>query len=294
MFRKAERKKAKLRLALCGVSGSGKTYSSILLAKGIGGKIAMIDTENHSGELYSHLTDYDVMTIGAPFDPLKYISAIKEAEISGYNVLIIDSLTHAWAAEGGLLNKHADVTRASATKNSYTAWRDVSPIHDKLVNAMLQSNLHIIATMRSKTEHVMSTKESGRSEVSKIGLAPIQREGMDYEFTTVLDISHDGNIAKASKDRTEIMAGVYEKPSEEMGKRFFDWLNSGAETPELEISAIKESMINSDSLETLKGRFGDALKFLELNRRNDLVFEITRLKDEMKAELSSISEASSV
>lgn len=103
LFNRAERKKAFLKIAITGVSGSGKTYSALQLAQGLGGKIAMIDTENGSGELYSSLCDYDVAPMSAPFSPEKYIEYIHEAEQAGYSVLIIDSLSHAWAGEGGLL-----------------------------------------------------------------------------------------------------------------------------------------------------------------------------------------------
>ena len=121
-FKKAQRQKAKLRLALMGTSGAGKTYSALLIAQGIGGKIAMVDTEQGSGELYSNLCDYDVCSIKPPFEPQKYIDAIKSAEKAKYDVVIIDSLSHAWAGEGGLLDMHDKATTASKSKNSYVAW----------------------------------------------------------------------------------------------------------------------------------------------------------------------------
>ena len=171
-FRKAERRKAKLRLGITGPAGSGKTYGALLVAFGLGGKIAMIDTENGSG-------DYDVGSIGAPYTVQKYLQAIHEAESSGYDVVIIDSLSHAWNGEGGLLDMQGRIADQSRM-NSFAAWRQVTPLHNKLVETMLASPCHIIATMRSKTEYVQVENERGRTEIRKVGLAPVQREGMDY------------------------------------------------------------------------------------------------------------------
>lgn len=226
-FHKAERKKAKLRLALCGVSGSGKTYSALLMAQGIGGKVAMIDTENGSGELYANLCEYDVCQITAPYTPEKYIAAIHEAESAGYNIIIIDSLSHAWAGEGGLLDKHDAISKASRSGNSYTAWREVTPIHNKLVDSILQSPCHIIASMRSKTAYEVVDDGSGKKAPKKIGMAPVQRDGMEYEFTVVMDLAVESHIATASKDRTGMFDGQYFKPSMETGKQLLGWLESG-------------------------------------------------------------------
>ena len=127
-FRKAERKKAKLRLGITGTAGSGKTYGALLVAKGLGGKTALIDTENGSGDLYASQFDYDVGSIEAPYEIQKYIQAIHDAEKAGYEIIIIDSLSHAWAGEGGLLDFHGKLTEASYSKNSYTAWNKVTPL----------------------------------------------------------------------------------------------------------------------------------------------------------------------
>jgi hypothetical protein len=227
MFRKAERKQAKLRLCLAGPSGSGKTYSSIKIAKGLGGSIAMIDTEHGSGELYAHLTDYDVVTLDAPYSPERYIACIKAAEKAQYAVLIIDSLSHAWSGEGGVLEMVDKSAKASRSGNSYTAWRDVTPWHNKLVEAILTSNLHIITTMRTKTEYVIETNEKGKTTPRKVGMAPVQRDGMEYEFTAVLDLSVDGHLYSASKDRTGLFDGRPDLPSEKTGEMLLNWINSG-------------------------------------------------------------------
>lgn len=229
-FRTAERKKAKLRLGLVGPSGSGKTYSSLLIAKGIGGRIALIDTENGSGDLYAGMKDipqYDISTMSAPYTVEKYLDAIKEAEQAGYSVIIIDSLSHAWAGEGGLLDKQGKIAD-SGKGNSYTAWRQVTPLHNQLIEKMLTSPCHIIATMRTKVDYVVEVDSKGKQVPKKIGLAPIQREGMDYEFTVVFDIDLNHN-AQVSKDRTALFDGQIFKPGEETGSTLKAWLDTGSD-----------------------------------------------------------------
>jgi hypothetical protein len=224
-FHKAERKRGKLRLAIAGPAGSGKTYSSLLIAFGIGGRIALIDTERGSGELYDHLGAYDACTLEAPFEPKKYVAAIKAAEVAGYDTIIIDSLTHAWAGTGGLLDRHGMI--ADKSGNSWSAWRMVTPQHDELVDALLQSTCHIIATMRSKMEYTQ-VEEGGKKSVKKLGMSPIQRDGMEYEFTVFMDIDQN-HIASSTKDRTTLFDGQYFKPSQQTGKVLMEWLE---QTPE--------------------------------------------------------------
>ena len=228
MFRKAEKKKAKLRLAITGVAGSGKTYGALKIAQGLGGRIAMIDTENGSGDLYSDKFDYDICSITAPYTVQKYLRAIQEAEEAGYNVLIIDSLSHAWAGEGGLLDLQGKITDSSRSGNSWAAWRQITPQQKRLIEMILSSKCHVIATMRSKTEYIQVENDQGKKEVRKIGLAPIQREGVDYEFTTVFDLAIN-HFASVSKDRTGIFDGQIFQLSEETGEKLKEWLDNGVE-----------------------------------------------------------------
>ena len=230
-FRKAQRKQAKLRLAITGPSGSGKTYSALLLGFGLGGKIAMIDTENGSGDLYANLGNYDICTITAPYHPQKYIQAIHEAEQAGYDIVIIDSLSHAWSGEGGILDIQGKVASTNKSGNSYAAWRQVTPLQNRLVECLLASPCHIIATMRSKTDYAMDKNERGYTEIRKVGLAPVQREGMDYEFGTVFDVSLE-HVAMASKDRTGLFDNIPFTITQETGKTLRKWLDSGAEVKE--------------------------------------------------------------
>lgn len=226
MFTKAIKTKAKLRLGIVGAAGSGKSYSSLMIAKGIGGKIAVIDTENGSANLYAHLCEYDVCTITPPYTVQKYMSAIKDAEKAGYTTLIIDSLSHVWNGEGGLLDQQGKM--ADGGKNSFAAWRNITPQHNSLIDAMLGSPCHIIATMRAKTDYVMQENERGKQVPVKVGLAPVQREGMDYEFTVVFDIDTKHN-AITSKDRTSLFDGRIFTPSAETGQELLSWLNDGAD-----------------------------------------------------------------
>ncbi|MEL7640011.1 MAG: ATP-binding protein [Solidesulfovibrio sp.] len=224
MFTRAVRKQSKIRLALMGPAGSGKTYSALQIAKGLGGRIAMIDTERGSGALYSHLVDFDVAELTPPFSPQKYIEAIQEAENVNYDVLIIDSLSHAWAGPGGILDIHDRVSKV--TRNSFTAWREVTPDHNRLVDAMLGCACHVLVTLRTKTAYEV-VSEGGKTKVAKIGLAPQQREGLEYEFTLVFDMSIEGHVASATKDRTSLFDGNYFTPTAESGIQILEWLHSG-------------------------------------------------------------------
>lgn len=293
-FRKAVRKQAKLRLGLCGVSGGGKTYSALTLASGLGGKIAMIDTENGSGDLYANDFEYDIVRLQAPYIPGRYVELIKKAEKAGYEILIIDSLSHAWNAEGGLLEQVDKAAQSSNSKNSYYAWRSVTPQHNALVEAILQSNMHVIVTMRSKADYVTSVID-GKSVPKKIGLAPIQREGMDYEFTTVFDLSVDGNVASASKDRTKMFKGRYFTIDKDTGLEFKAWLETGISQEEAE-KEERENLISHHKILVQEANTLDALKTAFINAKNEIItkykddallVDIVALKDQRKTALET-------
>ena len=225
MFKKAERKQTKLKLAVTGATGSGKTFSALRLATGLGGKIAFIDTENGSASLYSDKFDFDVLDLAPPFTTEKYIEAINFAEKSGYATIVIDSLTHAWAGEGGLLEQKA-LLDSRPNSNHWTNWAPIDKKDSALKNAFLHSSCHIIATMRSKMEYAQ-TENNGKKKIEKLGLAPIQRDGLAYEFSIVFDIAMDHN-AEVSKDRTHLFSSTpIFKVTEETGKMLADWLSSG-------------------------------------------------------------------
>lgn len=236
-IRQASRQKVKARIALAGVSGSGKTMSALLFAYGLVGnwsKIGLIDTEAGSGELYArssvpglHITigDYAYTSIEPPYIASKYEEAIKAMEAHGCEAIIIDSLSHAWAGAGGLLDKQGKL--ADRTKNTWSAWRTITPELNSMVDSILRSKAHIIVTLRTKADYAQSVGADGKVKVEKLGMAPIMREGIEYEFTCVLDISQD-HIANSSKDRTGLYDGLYFKINPADGKKYLDWSNSGA------------------------------------------------------------------
>ncbi|RFC81316.1 ATP-binding protein [Acinetobacter sichuanensis] len=224
-FKKAERKNAKLRLAIAGPTGAGKTFGALLLAKGIGGRIAVVDTENSSAELYDDIVPFEHANLQPPYSPEKFIEAIKAAEKAGFDTLIIDSITHEWSGVGGCLEIVDTLASGPFKGNSWGAWSKVTPRHRKFIDAMLQSSINIIVTLRSKMETIQ-TNDNGKKKVEKVGMKAEQRDGIEYEFTTVLDLTHN-NIAISTKDRTRLFAEP--RPlSENDGVLLKQWLTSGS------------------------------------------------------------------
>lgn len=224
-FVKAKRSQAKLRLALTGVSGGGKTFSALSLAKYLGKKVALIDTERSSASLYAGEFDFDTLNLDN-FHPQNYIDAVNLAASGGYDVCIIDSLSHAWAGTGGTLEL-ADAASKRTGANRFSAWKDVTPIQNKLIDSIISAPMHMIVTMRSKTEYVVEKDEKGRSIPRKIGLAPIQRDQMEFEFTVFGEMDQDNNLI-ISKTRCSALAGkVYHKPGKDIAEVLISWLSDG-------------------------------------------------------------------
>ncbi len=248
-FTKAVRKKSKLRLALTGPSGSGKTYSALLIAKGLGGKVAVIDTEHGSASLYSDLLDFDCLELTPPYSPERYIQAIQAADKSGYDVVIVDSTTHEWSGSGGCLEINEQVAQAKYRGNTWSAWNETTPRHRKFIDSMLQCNMHVIATGRSKTE-TSQEEINGKKKVVKLGMKTEQRDGFEYEFTCVLDIVHENHYAIASKDRTGLFGGSPLVISEYTGKTLRDWLESGAVVVEPEATFVE--LVNGSDISAIR------------------------------------------
>lgn len=231
-LQKATRKKAKLRLNISGPSGGGKTYSAILLAKGLAGdlsKVAVIDTENGSASLYEHLGPFNVIDLTPPFSPERYIQAIDTCLSAGMECIIIDSSTHEWSGTGGCLESNDKLASAKYKGNSWSAWNETTPRHDAFVNKVLQSPVHIITCTRSKMETVMTEDK----KVKKVGMKDIQREGWEYELTVSLSLDRETHMATPSKDRTELFEG--KQPfviTEETGKLIQAWCDKGVEPDE--------------------------------------------------------------
>lgn len=277
-IRKAQRMKAKLRMGIAAPSGAGKTYSALLLAFGLGGKVGLIDTEHGSGDLYAHLGDYDVIGIEAPYSVEKYINAIAEFEKAGYNTIIIDSLSHAWSGDGGLLDQQGKL--ADRGTNSFAAWRTITPKHNALVDAMLRSPCHVIATMRAKQDYVLETNDKGKQQPKKVGLAPVQREGMEYEFTVMLDVDMN-HIASASKDRTSLFDGRYFKIGKDTGVELLQWLEMGQDAPNIE--AIVLGISNAVDLVVLKGHHDAAISMLPIHYHQQIKDAANTRKTILKA-----------
>lgn len=226
-FERAVRSKLKLRLGIFGPSGSGKTYSALKIAKGIGGKIALCDSERGSSRAYHKIAEFDVDTMDKN-TPEEYIEKIKDAVKAGYDVLILDSITHEWIQ---IKDSVDDITSASRSGNSYTAWKEPTKRHDRFVNAILQAPIHIICTMREKDETEMIANEKGKVEPVKIGFKPDQRKGLEYEFSTIFRLNRK-HIAVAEKDRTELFDHFEDPLTEQVGAHLKEWLDEGVDTPQ--------------------------------------------------------------
>lgn len=253
MFTKAQKKRAKLRLALAGPAGSGKTWGALKIAQGLGGRIAVIDTERGSASLYADLVPFDTLELAPPFAPERFIEAIHAAEKAGYDVIVLDSITHEWDGAGGCLEINEKIAHAKFRGNTWAAWNETTPRHRAFVDAILQSSAHVIATMRSKTETVQGEDK----KVKKVGMKAVQREGMEYEYAVVFELEHEKHWAVATKDRTRLFLEPHQI-SEETGKRLLKWLDSGAELAPPErgtdpvpggITPDPEEPISPDSME---------------------------------------------
>ena len=236
-FTQVTREKSKLRLALAGPSGAGKTLSALLMAYGITGdwgKIALIDTEHGRAKFYANRSDFETGTflyqeMSAPYSPDKYKQMVSEGAetVGGDGVVIIDSFSHAWDNEGGVLDIKSSIERTQSNKNSFSAWDEAGIIQNNLVNALLSANCHTIVTMRTKMAYAMEQNERGKTVPVKIGLAPVQRENTEYEFDIVLNIARN-HTACAAKDTTflDSWSGVI---TPELGKSLKEWLDNGVE-----------------------------------------------------------------
>jgi hypothetical protein len=232
-LKKATRQKVHLRLNLSGPSGSGKTMSALRMAYGLCGnweKIAVIDTENGSASLYSHLGAFNVIDLAPPFSPERYIEAINACTLAGMEVVVIDSSSHEWSGEGGCLEEIDRVSKLPAHKgNKWSAYSDVTPRHDRFVNKVLQCAAHVITCTRSKTETDM-IEVDGKKKVVKLGMKDIQRDGWEYELTVSLNIDRDTHLAQPSKDRTNLFEG--KNPiliTEATGELIKQWCETGSD-----------------------------------------------------------------
>lgn len=228
-FLPARRTAAKMKIALIGASGSGKTYSALLLAKGLveeWKKVGIIDTENNSATLYAHLGDFLHLNLRAPFSPERYIKAIEAAEKAGIEALIIDSVSHEWDGEGGCLEINERISREKFGGNTWSAWSYTGALHARFVQKFLQADMHVIACVRAKTETAIEGKK-----VIRVGTKEVQRDGFEYEFATVFYLDKDAHEARATKDRTGLFpSSVSFLISEKTGQIIRDWASQSDAT----------------------------------------------------------------
>jgi AAA domain len=244
-LQKAQRHEVKLKLGLSGASGFGKTYSALLLAFGITNdwtKIAIIDTENNSASLYSHLGEFNVLPLGEPFTPERYNRAIETCEKAEIQVIIIDSITHEWNGKGGCLEIHEQLG------GRFQDWSRVSPRHQSFIDKILNSNCHIITTVRRKIDYSMDSEMGGKTKIVKHGTKEITREGFEYELTANFELINDKHLAKASKDRTGLFMNKPEFViNSATGKRLMKWCAQG-----LSLDAIKVEIAECSTVEGLR------------------------------------------
>lgn len=262
-FAKAVKSKAKLKLWLSGPSGSGKTFSALRIAKGLGGRTALLDTENSRSCLYADRFDFDQDTLAAPHTPERYIEKIREVEAAGYDNLIIDSTTHEW--------KYI-LDAQSKLGGRYTDWKDVTPRHEKFVEAIVQSKLNIIVTSRAKTEYAQVLNSKGVLEPKEVGMGAVQRNDWKYEYLLAFDIDVDNHLAKATKDNTSMWAdGIPFLITEEVGVRLKEWLENGAEPkPKCERCAVEtETIIATDHGKKYCQKCSDEYEAYKLTLKQD-------------------------
>lgn len=249
-FIKATKAQAKARIALIGPGGSGKSYTALIIAGILGNKVAAIDTERGSLSKYSDKFNFDVSEFDS-YNPANYIKAIEEAAAAGYDTLIIDSLSHAWAGKDGSLELVEKEKIKQRNENQYTAWRNVTPLHNRLIDAILQAPMHVIVTMRTKTEYVLESNEKGKMQPRKVGLAPIMRDGIEYEFDVVADIDIDHNLV-VTKTRCDKLDGyLANKPGSELANILKSWLSDGVPAVDKRKSTIETKSENKEESDGL-------------------------------------------
>lgn len=284
-FTKAVKAQEKLRMALDGPSGSGKTWTSLTIGQYLaakeGGRVAVIDSERSSAKKYAQHFDFDHLTL-PDSSPHTYQAAIEAAVDAGYAVIVIDSLSHAW--EGTLALKD-EVAKRSRSNDSFGAWREVTPIHNALVDTLLRAPAHVIATMRSKTEYVVEKDDQGKTKVTKLGLKPVQRDGVEFEFDVVGDMDQE-NTFIVSKTRCHELAGaVIPKPGDKLAETLWGWLTDGE--PPADAAAVAEikarvNALGKEARREFLNRFGHPDSLLA-SQLDDAVTLVDRLEEEMAA-----------
>jgi cytidylate kinase len=265
-FKPADRRQARLHLAIIGPAGAGKTYTALRLASALGKKVALIDTERSSACAYASDFKFDVCELD-DHHPNTYIEAISMADAAGYDVLVIDSLSHAWAGRNAALELVDKATQRSKSANAFAAWRNVTPLHNNLLDAMLSSRCHVIATLRAKMAYAQEKDSKGKTVIRKVGLQPLQRDGLEYEFDIVGDIDLEHNLV-VTKSRCSPLAGaVIHKPGEELAEALLRWLDPPGATPLPDPEAPLKAW--RAALEEVGYSYPDVVSFLNAKGRGE-------------------------
>jgi hypothetical protein len=227
----AKRELIWVKVALMSPSGGGKTYSALRLATGMQEKmkelgqdtnIIMFNTEVARGRYYANEFKYKIVDVGAPHEPEKYVRAIQYGVDQGFKIIILDSTSFEWEGDGGCLDIHQ---REGGT---FQAWAKVTPRHNKFIQAIADSQCHIIATMRGKDQYEIDKDEKGKSNVKKLGVGAQQRSGFEYEFSTTFLLDQKSNFATNQKDNTHLFETLGDvKLTEDHGRKLIEWANSG-------------------------------------------------------------------
>jgi hypothetical protein len=293
------------KVALMGSSGAGKSYSALRVATGMleelkklglqkNGKILFANTESARGRYYANEFKYDIVDITAPHNPEKYVELVEFAVEREYPILILDSTSAEWEGRGGCLELQ------QLAGGTYQSWAKVTPRHDKFINALADSPIHVIATMRGKDQYEMEKGENGKTTVTKLGVGAVQRNNTEYEFTSSFLIDQKSNMAVAQKDNTHLFENEGEiLLTETHGKKLIQWANSGEgyTVPVRSVKTIAEVMTdkkeeavamcvklggskNPDLMKVL-AKFeptGNPKKILELEKLNELIVELSAMQ----------------
>lgn len=292
-FTRATKAQAKARLAFAGPSGSGKTYTSLTTATALGGRIAFIDTERGSASKYADLFTFDVLTMHT-YDPRDLVKALAAAGANGYDVVVVDSLSHFWMGIGGMLEQVDHAAKRSGGGNTFAGWKEARPMERAMVDALLSYPGHVIVTMRTKTEWVVEENDRGKKVPKKIGTKPEQREGIEYEFDIVGDLDLDNTLI-VSKSRCKPLAkAVIREPGEEFGHKVKEWLSAGVE-PATPVTQVRDEALKPDTTvdqllvmyrrEEAAGRLGAAVEDADGNpvSLGDLIKQLGRERKQAAA-----------
>jgi hypothetical protein len=230
-FRRAVKHGAKLRLAVCGPSGSGKTYTLLTLASQLGRPIALVDTERGSASKYADIFEFDVVELDS-YDPRKLCEMIDADGQKGYQVLCIDSLSHFWMGKDGELDLVDRIARRSQSNNSFGAWKQVTPMHNELIDRIIGAPMHVLVSLRAKTEWVLEQDEkTGKTAPRKVGLAPVMRDGIEYEFDVCGEMDQENTLIITKSRCPKLTGAVFTKPGQEVAGILKEWLDGPPPPP---------------------------------------------------------------